>query len=57
MENKIAKKQKDLLSKDHIDEVEEYTRENDLDENTMYDSPKKNKRNPALNLPLDINSS
>ena len=39
MENKIAKKQKDLLSKDHIDEVEEYTRENDIDETTMYDSP------------------
>lgn len=57
MENKIAKKQKDLLSKDHIDEVEEYTRENDIDETTMYDSPQKVTRDGALKYPLDINSS
>ena len=61
MENKIAKKQQDLLAKDHIDEIEEYTRDNDMEEKTQYNdyaSPGKATREArALVYPLDVNSS
>jgi hypothetical protein len=58
MEDKIAKKQQDLLAKDHIDEIEEYTRDNDIEEGTQYASPEKATREAkALVYPLDVNSS